>query len=289
MSDPLEIEIELPEGPRLRLDKALAVHAPEGAGLSRSRLRALIEAGAVSGPSGVVREASDAAQAGIYVIEMPQPVSAVPEAEKIPLDVLHEDAALIVVNKPAGMVVHPAPGAERGTLVNALLWHCGDSLGGIGGEVRPGIVHRIDKDTSGILVVAKTDAALQGLAAQFADHSAERRYDALCWGAPGAGDPRLAGLDAVAFEPGGVIRIDAPLARHPQDRKRMAVRAGGRRAVTRVAVHERFGPGDAPWAARISCRLETGRTHQIRVHLAHIGHGLIGDPVYGRGRAAKAA
>ncbi|MEO1423303.1 MAG: RluA family pseudouridine synthase [Pseudomonadota bacterium] len=287
MSDPFDVEIVVPDGPRVRLDKALATCAPEGAALSRSRLRSLIEAGAVTGPDGAVRDPAQTARPGLYVVEVPAPVSAVPEAEDIPLNVVYEDDELIVVNKPPGMVVHPAPGAERGTLVNALLHHCGDSLVGIGGEVRPGIVHRIDKDTSGLLVVAKTDAAHQGLAAQFADHSAERRYDALCWGAPDAGDPRLAGLEAVSFEAGGILRIDAPLARHPQDRKRMAVRAGGRRAVTRVTVHERFGPLATPWAARISCRLETGRTHQIRVHLAHLGHGLVGDPVYGRARTAR--
>ena len=265
-----------------RLDKALAeALAPEGP--SRSRLRALIEAGAVTGPAGeVVREPRRAVKAGeVWAVAPPAPAPARPKAEAIPLSVVHEDAHLIVVDKPAGMVVHPAPGAETGTLVNALLAHCGESLAGIGGEARPGIVHRIDKDTSGLLVVAKTEAAMTGLAALFAAHDVEREYRALVWSEPG-GD-RALGLPGVAAESGGVLRIDAPVARHPTDRKRMAVaRAGsGKRAVTRLTVATSVG-----WASRLACRLETGRTHQIRVHAAWIGHPLIGDPVYGRGRRA---
>ena len=178
------------------------------------------------------------------------------------------------------MVVHPAPGTPSGTLVNALLYHCADTLSGIGGERRPGIVHRIDKDTSGLLVVAKTDKAHHHLADQFAAHSVERLYQALCFGVPEASDPRLRGVRGVNFEPGNVMKITTQLARHKTDRQRQAVLfEGGRHAVTRVRVAQRFGTPAA--AARIECWLETGRTHQIRVHLAHTGHGLIGDPVYG--------
>ncbi len=188
------------------------------------------------------------------------------------------DAELIVIDKPAGLVVHPAAGNWSGTLVNALIAHCGASLSGIGGVRRPGIVHRLDKDTSGLLVVAKTDAAHRSLAAQFADHGRtgplERGYLAFVWGAPD--------------RPKG--RIEAPIARHPHARDKMAVREGGRHAVTRWEVAERyFGPGRDPVASLLGCRLETGRSHQIRVHLAHIGHPLLGDRVYGPGFKTKAA
>jgi 23S rRNA pseudouridine1911/1915/1917 synthase len=185
-----------------------------------------------------------------------------------------------VVNKRAGMVVHPAPGSPEGTLVNALLHHFGDDLSGIGGEKRPGIVHRIDKDTSGLLVVAKSDRAHHGLATQFADHSMEREYQALCHGVPDVADPRLRGVKGVHVTPEGLIRITTQLARHKTDRQRQAVTyAGGRHAVTRVRVLESFGT--PPAAALVECRLETGRTHQIRVHMTHIGHALIGDDTYG--------
>jgi 23S rRNA pseudouridine1911/1915/1917 synthase len=187
------------------------------------------------------------------------------------------------------MVVHPAPGAERGTLVAALLHHCGASLSGIGGVARPGIVHRIDKDTSGLLVVAKTDAAHAGLAAQFAAHDLERSYLAVVWGVPDRADPRLAGQPAVSFEDGGWVRVEAAIARHRTDRKRMAVVAGGRRAVTRFRVEARFGPAERPHTSLLRCRLETGRTHQIRVHLTHLGHPLVGDATYGRPRASPPA
>lgn len=236
------------------------------------------------GPDGVVvTEPRRKVKPGeTWTIRLPEPASAEPEPEAIPLDIAYEDEALIVIEKPAGMVVHPAPGAENGTLVNALLAHCGDSLAGIGGKARPGIVHRIDKDTSGLLVVAKTDAAHQALSAQFAAHSVERLYRAICHGVPDRADARLMGLPGVAADPPW-IAIDAPIARHPQDRKRMAVRSGGRAARTRIQVIERFAT-----TAALACRLETGRTHQIRVHLAHIGHPLLGDPVYGRSRSAAA-
>ncbi len=200
--------------------------------------------------------------------------------EAIPLDIVFEDDDLIVVNKPAGMVVHPAPGSPSGTLVNALLAHCGDSLSGVGGAKRPGIVHRIDKDTSGLLVVAKSDRAHDGLADQFADHTVERVYKAVCHGVPDAADPRLRGIRGVSFEEGNTLRITTHLARHKTDRQRQAVLFhGGRHAVTRVRVSQVYGQPAA--AALLECWLETGRTHQIRVHLAHVGHALIGDPVYG--------
>lgn len=271
-----------------RLDKALVAALPEQAGLSRSRLQALIAAGAVSRDAVVLADPKTKVRAGdVLVLTLPEPTPAEAGPEAIPLTIVHEDADLIVIDKPAGMVVHPAPGAETGTLVNALLHHCGDSLAGIGGVERPGIVHRIDKDTSGLLVVAKTDRAHAGLSVQFAAHDVERRYDAICWGVPDAGDPRLAGLRGVSFEPGGVLKVDLPLGRHKADRKKMAVRHdGGRRAVTRFAVAERLAGGGA---ALLQCRLETGRTHQIRVHAAHIGHALLADPVYGGSRKGAAA
>lgn len=268
-----------------RLDKALAELAP--AGLSRSRLRALIEDGAVAGPDGLpVRDPRAGVKPGqTWTVTPPAPAEATPSPEDIPLDVVYEDSYLIVVNKPAGMVVHPAPGSESGTLVNALLHHCQGSLSGVGGEIRPGIVHRIDKDTSGLLVAAKSDAAHQGLAEQFAAHDLERAYVAVCWGAPDAGDARLMGLPGVAAEPGGWLCIDTHLDRHRADRKRMAVvpRGQGRRAITHLRVEARAGDFARPVASRLECRLETGRTHQIRVHLAWMGHPLVGDPVYGRG------
>jgi 23S rRNA pseudouridine1911/1915/1917 synthase len=214
-------------------------------------------------------------------VRIPEAVPARDAPEDIPLAILHEDADLIVVVKPAGLVVHPAPGAEAGTLVNALLHHCGERIAGVGGTRRPGIVHRLDKDTSGVMVVAKTDHAHAALAAAFKARAVEREYLALVWGVPDAAEPRLAGLPGVSFEPGGVLRIEGAIGRHPADRKRMAVVAGGKPAVTRVAVLERFGGH----AALVACRLETGRTHQIRVHLSHVGHPLIGDPVYGRRRS----
>ena len=265
----------------------MAAAAPDGLGLSRSRLQALILEGAVRRPGGAAIIDPRFRVGGGEVIEvtLPPPAPARAEAEDIPLVVVFEDADLIVIDKPAGLVVHPAPGAPAGTLVNALLHHCGDSLSGVGGQMRPGIVHRIDKDTSGLLVVAKNDAAHQGLAAQFAAHALERRYLAVTWGAPDAADPRLAGLDGVTWEADGALRIATRIGRSMSDRKRMAVvPAGGRAAVTRARTIERFGDPDRPRAALVECRLETGRTHQIRVHLAHVGHPLVGDGVYGRRR-----
>lgn len=273
-----------------RLDKALAALAAGIPGLSRSRIARLIAEGAVTGEAGeTVTEAKRKVKPGeTFSLEIPPPQPIAPEPEAIPLDVVYEDADLIVIDKPAGMVVHPAPGAERGTLVNALLHHCGDGLSGIGGARRPGIVHRIDKDTSGLIVVAKSEAAHAGLSALFAARKIERRYLAVLWGAPDRAEARLAGLPGVSFEAGGWLRIEAAIARHPADRKRMAVVARGRHAVTRLRVRERFGPEGAPFASLAECRLETGRTHQIRVHAAHVGHPLVGDPVYGRPRRPSA-
>ncbi|MGE0178694.1 MAG: RluA family pseudouridine synthase [Sphingomonas sp.] len=247
-----------------RLDRALAVAVPT---LSRERLKALIGAGAVIGPQGAaVRDpAVKAVPGATYEVAVPQPRPAHNEAQDIALDIVFEDDHLIVVDKPAGMVVHPAAGNLDGTLVNALLHHCAGRLSGIGGVARPGIVHRIDKDTSGLLVVAKTDRAHEGLAKQFAAHSIERRYLAIVAGVPSM--------------PGG--KIDAPLARSPANRKKMAIVADGRgkRAVTTWRKRS-----DLRSAAVVECALETGRTHQVRVHMASIGHPLLGDPVYGRTR-----
>lgn len=258
--------------------------------LSRSRLVKLIEQGAVSLDGAVVTEPKTKAQLGqVWHVEIGEAVDYDTLPQDIPLDVVFEDAHLIVVNKPAGMVVHPAPGSPSGTLVNALLHHCADSLSGIGGEKRPGIVHRIDKDTSGLLVVAKTDAAHQGLAKQFEKHTVERRYQALAYGVPDAADPRLSGMPGVAFESANILRINANLARHKTDRQRQAVvKHGGRHAITRARVMERYGTPAV--ISMLECWLETGRTHQIRVHLAHVGHSLIGDPTYGgRRKLAKNA
>lgn len=276
MSAPIIVTIG--PNPPARLDKALARDVPEAAHLSRSRLSRLIDEGAVT-RGGVVLTDQKAKVAEDDVIEIQIPAAAEVETlpEDIPLDIVYEDDDLIVLNKPPGLVVHPAPGTPSGTLVNALLHHCGDDLSGVGGEKRPGIVHRIDKDTSGLLVVAKSDAAHHGLAAQFEAHSVDRAYRAVTYGVPSVGDPRLMGLAGVSADPGGLIRIQTHLARHKHDRQRQAVvKSGGRHAVTRARVLEDFGV-----AALVEYRLETGRTHQIRVHSAYIGHGLIGDPVYG--------
>jgi len=290
MADPFEnpLRLELGLTPATRLDKALAAVVPEGVTLSRSRLQNLILEGAVRLEGGaVVTEPKSKVSGGqVWLIDMPEATDIEAMPEDIPLDVVFEDEHLIVVNKPAGMVVHPAPGSETGTLVNALLHHCGDSLSGIGGAKRPGIVHRIDKDTSGLLVVAKSDEAHQGLAAMFAAHDMDRHYLALVWGAPSGADPRLAGVKGVTFETGSVIRISGNIARHKHDRKRMTVVVdAGRHAITRTRVVEAFGPLEKPVASLTDCWLETGRTHQIRVHMTYAGHALVGDPVYGSRRA----
>ena len=260
------------DAPGVRLDKALAAAFPT---LSRARLQALLAEGAVTRDGQPITSGSAKAQAGLYAVIMPPVVAATPQPEAIPLTVLFEDADLIVIDKAPGMAAHPAPGCETGTLVNALLAHCGDSLSGIGGVARPGIVHRLDKDTSGVMVAAKSDRAHQGLSALFATHDIERTYIALTRGAP-------------TPERG---RIQTLIGRSPHDRKKMAVlKAGGREAVTDYVVQKTFGQpakaSGAPMAARVACTLHTGRTHQIRVHLASKGSPLLGDPVYGSGSPA---
>ncbi|MBL4927434.1 RluA family pseudouridine synthase [Fuscibacter oryzae] len=262
-----------------RLDKALAAAVPEEWALSRSRLMKMIAEGAVHLDGVAVTDAkAKVAEGQVYALHLEPAVEVETRAEAIPLEVVYEDADLIVINKAVGMVMHPAPGTPHGTLVNALLYHCGDTLSGIGGERRPGIVHRIDKDTSGLIVAAKSDRAHHGLAAQFEAHSVTRAYLAVVHGVPSVGDPRLRGTKGISVETGGVIRIATHLARHKTDRQKQAVVWDqGRHAVTRAKVLEDY----AGAAALVECRLETGRTHQIRVHLAHAGHGLIGDPVYG--------
>ena len=273
--------------PPPRLDKALSRDVPEAAALSRTRLARLIAEGFVRVNGIVTQDAKARVTEGDQIeIDVPVAQETAIVAQDIALDILFEDDDLIVVNKPAGMVVHPAPGSPAHTLVNALLHHCGDSLSGVGGEKRPGIVHRIDKDTSGLLVVAKSDRAHHGLAEQFERHSVERVYAALVYGAPDIGDPRLRGIKGVSSEAGNTVKITTQLARHKTDRQKQAVLFnGGRHAVTRLRVVEPFGL--PPVASMVECQLETGRTHQIRVHMAHIGHGLIGDPVYGGRRKIK--
>jgi 23S rRNA pseudouridine1911/1915/1917 synthase len=275
------LRVVIGAAPPERLDKALARDVPEEASLSRSRLAKLIAGGAVRRGGAAITDAkARAAEGEVYEIALGPAEAADTGAEDIPLEIVWEDGDLVVIDKPAGMVVHPAPGSHSGTLVNALLHHCGDTLSGIGGERRPGIVHRIDKDTTGLLVVAKSDRAHHGLAGQFEKHRVERRYLALVHGVPDQNDPRLHGVKGASFEAGGILKIATQLARHKTDRQRQAVLFhGGRHAVTRVRVIETFGA--PPAAALVECWLETGRTHQIRVHMAHAGHGLIGDPVYG--------
>ena len=258
----------------LRLDRVLALRIAD---LSRSRLKALIVEGQVTIAGQPVRDPAYHVKSGqTIVIDVPAAVPAEPAGEDIPLDVVYEDDVLIVINKPAGLVVHPAAGHESGTLVNALIAHCGASLSGIGGVKRPGIVHRLDKDTTGLLVAAKTDAAHQSLTAQFADHgrtgALRRGYVALVWGSPKM--------------PSGTI--SQPIDRHRTAREKMAVRKGGREAITHWEIIERFtGPDSQTVASALACQLETGRTHQIRVHLAHEGHPLLGDDVYGSGFKTK--
>ena len=257
-----------PDDQRERLDRFLAGRLD---GLSRSRIKNLIEDGAVTCDGVMVKTASMPVRAGaIYRVEIPPAAPATPQGQAIPFDILYEDADLIVLDKPAGLVVHPAPGNPDGTLVNALIAPCGDSLAGIGGERRPGIVHRLDKDTSGVMVAAKTEFAHHALSAAFAARDLDREYTALCWGTPQPAE------DA----------IEGAIGRDPRDRKRMTVVArGGKTALTHYRTERRFGLA----ATLLTCRLATGRTHQIRVHLAHIGHPLVGDPTYLRRRPAAAA
>lgn len=245
------------ESKNQRLDAFLASSLD---GLTRSQATRLIESGEVAVNGRAVSKSYKLAGDEDVAVTLPEPepVEAVPQ--DIPLDVVYEDADVIVVNKPSGMVVHPAPGHPDGTLVNALLYHCAGTLSGVGGALRPGIVHRIDRDTSGLIIAAKNDAAHQYLSAQLADHTLARTYECIVVGA--------------LREDRGTV--DAPIARHPTDRKRMAVVAGGREAVTHWEVIARY-----PGYTHVRCRLETGRTHQIRVHMAYIGHPILGDTVYG--------
>lgn len=254
-----------------RLDRFLTSRVED---LSRSRLKQLLLGGHVRVSGRTIRDPAYRVKPGeVFELLLPPVEPARPLAENIPLSVVFEDGEIIVIDKPAGLVVHPAAGHRAGTLVNALIAHCGESLSGIGGEKRPGIVHRLDKGTSGLLVVAKTDRAHRALARQFAGHTAiERGYLALVWGVP--------------TPPRGTL--DVPVGRDPRSRQRMAVRAGGRRAVTHYALRETFpGSGARPAVSLVDCRLETGRTHQIRVHLADAGHPLLGDPLYGAGYRTK--
>ncbi len=275
------VTFQIGPNPPPRLDKALGRDVPDDAALSRSRLARLIADGAVSVDGQVItdprfRIAEGATVAVTVTVAEESHIS----GEDIPLEVVFEDDDLIVVNKPAGMVVHPAPGTPGGTVVNALIHHCGQTLSGVGGLKRPGIVHRIDKDTTGLLVAAKSDRAHHHLADQFAAHTVARRYLAVCYGVPDANDPRLRGIKGTSFEPGNILKIQTLLGRHKTDRQRQAVSfTNGRHAVTRARIMTPLG--QPPAAALIECWLETGRTHQIRVHMAHCGHALIGDPTYG--------
>lgn len=272
---PLRVQVT-PADSGVRLDRILAARVEH---LSRAQVQALVRSGNVTDGTGAsIKDASRRVKPGeIYAITVPEPVPAAPAPERLALDVVYEDDDLIVVDKPAHLVVHPSAGHASGTLVNALIAHCGASLSGIGGVKRPGIVHRLDKGTSGLLVVAKTDEAHKGLSAQFAAHGADgrlqRAYLALVWGKP--------------LRPRGVI--DAPLSRSPTNRKKIAVAKGphGRRAVTHYEVVKTFASGTPGAVSLLKLRLETGRTHQIRVHLAHLGHPVVGDPVYGSGFKAK--
>ncbi len=257
-----------------RLDRVLAAGTP----LSRTRLKALILDGAVAiGPRTILDPGYRVNAGDTVTVDVPPAEPAEPGAEDIPLHIVFEDDDIIVIDKPAGLVVHPAGGHPTGTLVNALIAHCGDTLSGIGGVKRPGIVHRLDKDTTGLMVVAKNDRAHHALSAQFADHGRtgplQRGYLAIAWGTPS----RAKGT------------INAPIDRHPKSRDKMAVRVGGREAITHWQVLERYkGLDGKPVASMIACRLETGRTHQIRVHLAHAGHPLLGDATYATGFKTKA-
>ncbi len=276
------LSVTIAADPPRRLDKALARDVPEAAALSRTRLARLIADGAVSRKGIALTDPkAKVAEGEVLDIAVPPAEDYDVVAQDIPLEVLWEDKDLIVVNKRPGMVVHPAPGSRDGTLVNALLHHFGGELSGVGGEKRPGIVHRIDKDTSGLLVIAKSDRAHHGLAAQFEKHTVRRAYKALVYGVPDVGDPRLRGVRGVAVEKGGVIRITSGLARHKTDRQRQAVffDGQGRHAITRAKLLDTYGEPEV--LSLVECRLETGRTHQIRVHMAHAGHGLVGDQTYG--------
>jgi 23S rRNA pseudouridine1911/1915/1917 synthase len=275
MTDSIETVTVEAEEAGGRIDRVLAARIPA---LSRSRLKALILDGQVTVAARTILDPATQVKSGdIINVNLPPAEEATPKGEKIPLAIVYEDDSLIVLDKPRGLVVHPSAGHATGTLVNALIAHCGDSLSGIGGVKRPGIVHRLDKDTTGLLVVAKNDRAHRALSKQFADHGREgplrRGYLAFVWGVPD--------------RPKGTI--NAPLDRHPHSREKRTVREGGREAITHWQLLERFDGRDGkPVASLLACTLETGRTHQIRVHLAHIGHPILGDETYGTGFKTKA-
>jgi 23S rRNA pseudouridine1911/1915/1917 synthase len=278
MTDSIETVTVAEEDTGGRIDRVLAARIPS---LSRSRLKALILGGQVTTAHVTILDPASPVKAGdVISVNLPPPEDPVPQGENIPLDIIYEDDDLIVLNKPRGLVVHPSAGHATGTLVNALIAHCGDSLSGIGGVKRPGIVHRLDKDTTGLLVVAKNDKAHKALSKQFADKlesGLQRGYLAVVWGAPD--------------RPKGTI--DAPLDRSPINREKQAVREGGRDAITHWEMRERYVSKEGkdagkPVASLLACMLETGRTHQIRVHLAHIGHPIMGDETYATGFKTKA-
>jgi 23S rRNA pseudouridine1911/1915/1917 synthase len=269
VADPSTLSVQvLAADAGARLDRFLADRLRQ---VSRSRIKNLVLEGAVTRDGAVTTDVSEHVQPGAtYIITIPPPAPATPGGEDIPFPILYEDRFLLVLNKPAGLVVHPAPGNQDGTLVNALIAHCGTSLTGIGGERRPGIVHRLDKDTSGLMVVAKTEPVHTALSADFAARRIDRQYQAICWGLPNPSSGAISG----------------DIGRDPRDRKRMAVvTRNGKPALTNYHLIRNFGTA----AALISCKLATGRTHQIRVHLAHAGHPLVGDPVYLKRRPAAAA
>lgn len=267
MNEATRYTVTVPDNrPGVRVDRFLAESLD---GLSRSRIKALIDGGHLTVGAAVITDASRKVRGGeVIQLEVPPARPASPEPQAIPLDVVYEDDQVIVIDKPAGIAVHPAPGSPDGTLVNALLHHCGDSLSGIGGVTRPGIVHRLDKDTSGLLVVAKTDRAHQALSEQFSAHTIERAYVAVVWGMPMPREGTITGN----------------IGRNPANRKKMAVvKQGGKAAVTHYRVERALGR----IASQVECRLETGRTHQIRVHMEKIGHGVVGDPLYGGGNRSR--
>lgn len=267
MSEATRYTVTVPDNrPGARIDRFLAEALD---GLSRSRIKALIDDGCLSVGDAVIADASRKVRAGeVLELEVPPARPAMPEPQDIPLNAVYEDDQVIVIDKPAGIACHPAPGSPDGTLVNALLHHCGDSLSGIGGVTRPGIVHRLDKDTSGLLVVAKTDRAHHALSEQFSAHTIDRVYVAVVWGTPKPRDGT----------------VTSNIGRNPANRKKMAVvKQGGKVAVTHYRVERTLGR----LASLVECRLETGRTHQIRVHMAEIGHGVVGDPLYGGGNRSR--
>lgn len=264
MSDMKKIVLG-PDVARERIDKAIVATQHE---LTRQRIQALIKDGAVQINGVQAKSPSQKVSAGdIIELQIPEPEPYELLAENIPLTILYEDEHVIVVDKPAGLVVHPAPGNWGGTLVNALLYHCGDQLRGIGGVQRPGIVHRLDKETSGVMIAAKSDKASQSLTRQFADHTIERTYKAIVWGRP----TPLVGI------------IDKPIGRHPHNRTKMAVvsSSAGKQAKTHYKVIKTYAEKSRSPASLVECKLETGRTHQVRVHMSQMGHALVGDPVYG--------